>query len=198
MQTSHQDPARRQPKGDHNRRLTMGLEPEEFAREAGITVEALRQYELTGPDQDFDVEVARLVGLALNRLEQVLPNSEAAGVNPTAEPSTFSDNTTGANTMDHSRHVRLTSAELTSPTLEGATIYGADSHKVGHVSHMHGSGPTGQVIIDVGGFLGLGAKPVAVPASDLEFMRDEKGEVHALTSWTKEQLEQMPEHHHHH
>jgi hypothetical protein len=100
--------------------------------------------------------------------------------------------------MDHSNHVRLAPTELTSATLEGATIYGADDHKVGHVSHLHGTGPGSEVIIDVGGFLGLGAKPVAVPASDLEFMRDEGGKVHAVTTWTKDQLEKMPEHAHHH
>lgn len=44
--------------------------------------------------------------------------------------------------------------------------------------------------------LGPGAKPVAVPLSDLEFMRDADGKVHAVTSWTKDQLEKMPEHHH--
>lgn len=99
--------------------------------------------------------------------------------------------------MDHANHVRLSPAELTPSLLEGATVYGADDHKVGQVSHMHGSGTTGQVIVDVGGFLGLGAKPVAVPASELEFMRDEEGDVHAVTGWTKDQLEQMPEHRHH-
>ena len=41
--------------------------------------------------------------------------------------------------------------------------------------------------------LGIGAKPVAVPVADLDFMRDETG-VHAITPWTKEQLEEMPEH----
>lgn len=98
--------------------------------------------------------------------------------------------------MDHSNHIRLSAAELTPAVLEGATIYGADDHKVGHVSHIHGLGAGSQVIIDVGGFLGLGAKPVAVPTSDLSFMRDENGKVHAVTSWTKDQLEKMPEHHH--
>ena len=43
-----------------------------------------------------------------------------------------------------------------------------------------------------GGFLGIGAKPVAVSASDLDFMRDEDGDVHA--TWTKDQLKGMPEH----
>jgi hypothetical protein len=54
-----------------------------------------------------------------------------------------------------------------------------------------------EIIVDVGGFLGIGAKPVAVPAADLEFMRDEKGDVHAVTDWTKDSLEAMPEHKHH-
>ncbi|MBD0416965.1 PRC-barrel domain-containing protein [Oryzicola mucosus] len=96
--------------------------------------------------------------------------------------------------MDHSKHPRLLSDELTPSNLEGATIYGADDHKVGTVSHMHGIGPSSQVIIDVGGFLGIGAKPVAVPMSQLEFMRDESGDVHAVTTWTKDQLKKMPEH----
>ena len=99
--------------------------------------------------------------------------------------------------MDHSAHTRLAATELTQSMLEGATIYGADDHKVGKVSHIHGSGAAAQVVIDVGGFLGLGAKPVAVSLSELEFMRDADGDVHAVTSWTKDQLEQMPEHHHH-
>jgi len=97
--------------------------------------------------------------------------------------------------MDHSKHVRLTSSELTPSIIEGATIYGADDHKVGSVSHTHGVGPQSQAVIDVGGFLGIGAKPVSVPVSQLDFMRDEDGEVHAVTSWTKDQLKAMPEHH---
>lgn len=96
--------------------------------------------------------------------------------------------------MDHSNHVRLTEAELNSTNLEGATIYGPDDENLGSVSHVHGAGTNAQVIIDVGGFLGIGAKPVAVPASQLDFMRDEDGDVHAVTSWTEDQLKAMPEH----
>jgi transcriptional regulator with XRE-family HTH domain len=191
------DPARRQPKGDHNRRVAMGLDLDDFAAEAGVSPEALRQYEMTSPDHDFDIEVARRVGFTLERLEQVLPNSET-GRNTTAPGGLTGLHTqSGEARMDHSSHIRLSQDELTPALLEGATIYGADDHKVGHVSHVHGAGLASQIIVDVGGFLGLGAKPVAVPASDLEFMRDEKGEIHAVTAWTKDQLEQMPEHHHH-
>lgn len=99
--------------------------------------------------------------------------------------------------MDHTNHVRLTTTELTPAILEGATIYGADDRKVGTVDHIDGAGTTGAAVIDVGGFLGIGAKPVAVPLTELEFMRDEKGDVHAVTGWTKDQLKDMPEHRHH-
>jgi len=93
--------------------------------------------------------------------------------------------------MDHKNHVRLTADEMTAENLEGATVYGADDDKVGSVDHLHG---TDTVVIDVGGFLGIGAKPVAVRFTDLDWMRDEDGGVHAVTGWTKDQLEAMPTH----
>jgi hypothetical protein len=96
--------------------------------------------------------------------------------------------------MDHSRHVRLTPGELTPDTLADATIYGPGDEKIGSVGHVHGTGPSALVVIDVGGFLGIGAKPVAVPLAGLEFMRDEDGNVHAVTDWTKDQFKAMPEH----
>ncbi len=100
--------------------------------------------------------------------------------------------------MDHSAHVRLAPAELTPAVLEGATIYGADDEKVGTVSHIHGSGAASQVVVDVGGFLGIGSKPVAVPVSQLDFMRDDDGDINAVTGWTKDELKSLPEHRHHH
>lgn len=70
---SQWDPAQRQPKGDHNRRLALFLDSAVFAAEAGITEEDLRDYERTGPDSEFNLEVARRVGEALDRLEAVTP-----------------------------------------------------------------------------------------------------------------------------
>lgn len=99
--------------------------------------------------------------------------------------------------MDHSNHIRISANELTPGMIEGATVYGADDHKVGKVEHVHGAGTDGSAIIDVGGFLGIGAKPVSVPLSDLQFTRDENGDIHAMIGWTKDQLKDMPEHRHH-
>jgi hypothetical protein len=97
-------------------------------------------------------------------------------------------------TMDHSHHVRLSSTELVPAMLEGATIYGVDDEKVGTVDHIDGVGMDSTAVVDVGGFLGIGAKPVALPLHELDFMRDEGGEIHAMTSWTKDELKELPEH----
>lgn len=97
--------------------------------------------------------------------------------------------------MDHSHHIRLQEQELTPDTLTGATIYGPGDEKIGHVAHVHGSGADAQVVIDVGGFLGIGSKAVAVSVRELEFMRGSADTVHAVTRWTKEDLKALPEHH---
>lgn len=98
--------------------------------------------------------------------------------------------------MDHSTHTQLLDGELDEANLLNAVVYGIDDEKIGTVSHVHGIGPATQVIVDVGGFLGIGAKPVALTISQLNFMRDDDGDVHATTSWTKDQIKAMPEHHH--
>ena len=63
------NPEQRFPKGDHNRRLSLNIDPDVFAAEAGITTEELRRYELSTPDGPFDTTVAEKVGKALERFE---------------------------------------------------------------------------------------------------------------------------------
>lgn len=98
--------------------------------------------------------------------------------------------------MDHSRHIPLDRQELNEAILADAPIYGADDRKIGTISHVHGDGAVTDVVIDVGGFLGIGSKPVLLSVDQLNLMRDEDGNVHGVTSWTKEQLKELPEHRH--
>ncbi|MBP7001090.1 MAG: PRC-barrel domain-containing protein [Amaricoccus sp.] len=98
--------------------------------------------------------------------------------------------------MDHSAHRPLATGDLTEANLLDAVIYGPGDEKVGTVSHVHGAGPGSEVIVDVGGFLGIGARPVAIAVSELNFMRDENGDVHATTAMTKDDAKALPEHHH--
>ena len=56
-------------------------------------------------------------------------------------------------------------------------------------------GQDGQIdafIIDVGGFLGIGEKEVAVGMDQLEFLTDEDGNRYLYTNFTEEQLEAQP------
>jgi len=45
------------------------------------------------------------------------------------------------------------------------------------------------VIVDVGGFLGIGAKEVALGMDKLKFMTDKNGKKYLYTNFTKEQLQ---------
>lgn len=98
--------------------------------------------------------------------------------------------------MDHTLHQGLGLNELTEDLLLDAVIYGPEDEKVGTVSDVRGTGPGAKVIVDVGGFLGIGAKSVALPAGELSFMRDEDGVVHATTAMTKDSLKNLPEYDH--
>jgi hypothetical protein len=98
--------------------------------------------------------------------------------------------------MDTFTPTALAHDELNEATLIGAVVYGADDVKIGTVSHVHGLDAVVQVIIDVGGFLGIGAKPVALAATELNFLKADDGAVYAKTTWTKEQVKALPEHHH--
>ena len=96
--------------------------------------------------------------------------------------------------MDDSKNAVLDPIDFVPQTLNGAVVYGAGDERIGTVSHIHGMGMDTQVVVDVGGFLGIGAKPVMIAAKDLTFVRDNLGRVHATTFWTKDQIKALPEH----
>ncbi len=98
--------------------------------------------------------------------------------------------------MDHSSNTVLDAIDFVPQTLQGAAIYGDEDHKIGHVAHVHGMGADTKVVVEVGGFLGIGAKSVQMDTRDMTFMRDDDGKVHGLTSLTKEQVLALPEHSH--
>ena len=94
--------------------------------------------------------------------------------------------------MDHSHHIRLQEQELTPDTLTGATIYGPGDEKIGHVAHFHGNGREAQVIIDVGGFLGIGAKKVLL-GEDAIHLITVGNDTFFATNYTKAELEALPD-----
>ncbi|KQZ80860.1 photosystem reaction center subunit H [Mesorhizobium sp. Root157] len=81
--------------------------------------------------------------------------------------------------------------EIRSEDLVGTTVYGADDAMVGEIGDvaLSADGKVDAVIVDVGGFLGIGEKEVAVGMDNLKIMTDKDGNKYLYTDFTKEQLE---------
>jgi len=76
----------------------------------------------------------------------------------------------------------------------GARVYSADKSDLGEIDEvlLTTDGQIQAFIVDVGGFIGIGEKPVALEAAQLEIMSDTDGEMEIHTSFTEEQLKGMP------
>ncbi len=84
---------------------------------------------------------------------------------------------------------------LTAEKLTGAKVYDANDEVIGEVGSLilTPEGQINQTIIDVGGFLGMGEKPVALNLSDIDILRNEAGDdVRVYLTKTKAELEAMP------
>lgn len=86
-------------------------------------------------------------------------------------------------------------SSLTADDLIGTSVVGPNNESVGDVGDivLTPEGSIEAVIIDVGGFLGIGEKPVSVNLDDLQFMRDSGGSLAVQTQMTEDQLENAPE-----
>ncbi|MFU8865292.1 MAG: PRC-barrel domain-containing protein [Rhodobacterales bacterium] len=96
-------------------------------------------------------------------------------------------------------------SDLTTDELLGAPVYGTRNEWIAEVSELAlgEDGEIESVIIDVGGFLGIGTKPVALPMEEVQLRVDHANQTRAFTSdelrayvpYTEEQLEAMEEWH---
>lgn len=86
--------------------------------------------------------------------------------------------------------------DLTAEELTGARVYGPEDEDVGEISELllTDDGKMDRAVIDVGGFLGMGERPVAVTFDELQIVRMEDGsDVRIYIDSTQETLEQQPE-----
>jgi PRC-barrel domain len=85
---------------------------------------------------------------------------------------------------------------LTAELLTGADVRDAEDKSIAEVSDLvlTAEGQVTDVVLDVGGFLGIGAKSVAIPMDRLTVAQAEGGPVRIWVDMTKEELEALPEH----
>jgi hypothetical protein len=85
--------------------------------------------------------------------------------------------------------------QLLASKIKGADVIGSDDKKIGDVSDILFSkdGKLEAYILSVGGFLGVGAKEVALAPSSIQLTQDKDGDVWKVkVSMTKDQLAQAP------
>lgn len=134
--------------------------------------------------KDFDLKVYDTAAASnTNDVAATPANNEAA-------PATTTDKTATA-AIDKSSLTEMPMDKISTKDFIGTNVYGADDAKVGEIGDvvMTGDKKVDAVIVDVGGFLGMGEKQVAIGLEKLKFMSDKDGNRYLYTNFTKAQLE---------
>uniref|UniRef100_UPI0026163B14 PRC-barrel domain-containing protein n=1 Tax=uncultured Jannaschia sp. TaxID=293347 RepID=UPI0026163B14 len=80
-------------------------------------------------------------------------------------------------------------------SLTGSNLYGVNDDDIGEIGDLilSSDGQIEGVIVEMGGFLGLGQREVQVPYDRLSILTSETGDIRAYIDATEEELEAMPE-----
>ncbi|XDA99424.1 PRC-barrel domain-containing protein [Sulfitobacter sp. LCG007] len=112
------------------------------------------------------------------------------GTSADGEPM-LAENTTSAS----EQYQPATEDRITSENLTGARVYDSNDEWIGEVSMflLGEEGKGDMAVVDVGGFLGLGEKPVALDIGELDIMQENDGDdLRVYVGLTKEELEALP------
>jgi len=121
------------------------------------------------------------------------PADQTAESTAPAAPEATTDTTTTA-AIDRSTLKEMPAGDIRAEEMVGTTVYGSDDANVGEIGDVVLT-PDGKVdayIVNVGGFLGVGEKEVAVGSDNLQFMTDADNNKYLYTTFTKEQLDAAP------
>lgn len=107
--------------------------------------------------------------------------------------SAITTDTEGTASVDRDSMETVDAGTVTADELDGAWVYNSDNESIGEIGDiiLDADGKVEAFVLDVGGFLGIGEKEVAVSAADLDFRKDESGDIVVFTPFTQDQLEQQ-------
>lgn len=163
--------------------------------EAGDDVADATQDMAADVEQEAD-EMAADDDMAADGDTAMTTTAPAGGMaaDQTAQTTTDTTDTMPTAAIDRSTLTEVGADGLSADNLLGTTVYGANDENVGEIGDviLGEDGAVDSVIIDVGGFLGIGEKEVAVGMDNLQFMSDEDGDYYLYTQFTEEQLDAQP------
>ncbi|MBD0417258.1 PRC-barrel domain-containing protein [Oryzicola mucosus] len=122
------------------------------------------------------------------------PADQSAEAPAAGAPAATTDGTSTA-AIDRSTLKEMPAGDMGAEELVGTTVYGANDANVGEIGDviLTADGKVDAYIVNVGGFLGMGEKEVAIGGEKLAFMVDNDNNKYLYTTFTKEQLEAAPE-----
>lgn len=140
-------------------------------------------------------------------LSAALAQSSMSPSSPsTKQPGASTSQTTTQDKSDMSKSSATTSGsvqfvsaqkpdQLLASKVKGTNVIGPDNAKIGDVSDILFSkdGKIDAYVVSVGGFLGMGAKEVALEPSAMQIAQDENNNLKISVSLTKDQLKQAPD-----
>jgi sporulation protein YlmC with PRC-barrel domain len=120
-----------------------------------------------------------------------VPMDKTAEAPAAPAPDAKATDPTQTAAIDKSALTEMPVGEIRGDDLKGTTVYGANDVRIGEIGDvvLAPDNKPDAVIVDVGGFLGIGAKEVAVGMDKLKFMTDKAGKKYLYTTFTKEQLQ---------
>lgn len=149
-------------------------------------------------------KVDQMTESAANTLENAADETEAAADklaqdvdSMDSEMATERQTLRNPNNIEREGYMAAAAEDLNAEDLTGARVYGANDEDIGEIDELLLSedGQTiDRVIVDVGGFLGMGEHEVAVTMEELHIMRSEEGmDFRVYMDATQEELEAQPE-----
>lgn len=130
--------------------------------------------------------------LVTTALSGLMLSSAMAQSSPDAMKSDLSKSSTGVSSSA-ATIASQSSDQLLASKVKGADVLGADNQKIGDISDilLSKDGKIEAYVLSVGGFLGVGAKEVALAPSAVQLTQD-NNTWKAKVSMTKDQLAQAP------
>ncbi len=102
-----------------------------------------------------------------------------------------------SSTMEHDGYTTVTMGDISTDDLDDAKVYGPNDEDIGEIEGLVVSADgraVEKILLDIGGFLGMGEHEVALMPSELQIMRkDSGGDVRVYVNATEDEFKALPE-----
>jgi len=156
--------------------------------------EPMVSFEEAAVDMDADMDMAEADAMVEETDVEADAGLEVVEADETVAPAMEADPMVGTG-FERDGYTAATMDDLTTEDLTGTRVYGANDEDIGEVGELLlADGEISQVVIDFGGFIGIGEKEVALDMSQMTILRsDDLGDFRVYVDLTEEELDAMPE-----